>query len=80
MAIIAPPQPPRRVTYAEGDGMKRVRFRLWQIVMSSITIFATTWVCTFGIIPAILALMVAKHILVAILVMGLDKSVDPKGM
>jgi hypothetical protein len=79
MAIIAPPQPPRRVTFAEGDGMRRVRFRLWQVVLSSFTIFATTWVCTFGIIPAILALMVAKHVLVAILVSGLEMPVDPKG-
>jgi hypothetical protein len=79
MAIIAPPQPPRRVTFAEGDGMRRVRFRLWQVVLSSFTIFATTWICTFGIIPAILALMVAKHVLVAILVSGLEMPANPKG-
>jgi hypothetical protein len=76
MAIIAPPQPPRRVTFADGDGMRRVRFRLWQVLISSLTIFATTWICTFGIIPAILALMVAKHVLVAILMMGLDRPSD----
>jgi hypothetical protein len=71
MALIAPPQPPS-VTFADGDGMRRVRFRLWQVLLSAVTIFATTWVCTFGIIPAIFALMVAKHVLVAILVMGLN--------
>jgi hypothetical protein len=83
MAIIAPPQPPRRVTFADGDGLRRVRFRLWQVLISSITIFATTWVCihyrTFGIVWAILALMVAKHVLVAILVMGLEKPSTQRG-
>jgi hypothetical protein len=45
--------------------------RLTQIVATVVTVLATTWFCTLGPIPAILALMVAKHILVAILVMGL---------
>jgi hypothetical protein len=35
------------------------------------TILATGWVCTLGIIPAIIGLSVAKHVLVAILVMGI---------
>jgi hypothetical protein len=70
MALIAPPQPPS-VTFADGDGMRRVRFRLWQVLLAAFTIFATAWFCTFGIIPAIFAIMVAKHVLVAILVMGL---------
>jgi hypothetical protein len=30
------------------------------------------WFSTFGIVPAILAWVIAKHILVAILLMGLD--------
>jgi hypothetical protein len=34
-------------------------------------VLITGWLCTFGAIAAILALMTAKHILVAILVMGL---------
>jgi hypothetical protein len=45
--------------------------RMTQILATVITILVTGWVCSFGPIPAILALMVAKHILVAILVMGL---------
>jgi hypothetical protein len=32
----------------------------------------TAWFCTLGPIPAIIALVVAKHILVALLIMGLD--------
>jgi hypothetical protein len=53
------------------DGLKRVRLRLFQVLATAVTVVATTWLCTLGAIPAILALMVAKHILVAILVMGL---------
>ena len=34
--------------------------------------FVTVWVCLLGPIPAIIALVVAKHVLVAILMMGLD--------
>jgi hypothetical protein len=79
MAMMAPPQPPPLVTFADGDGMKRVRFRLWQILMAAATIFVTTWFCTFGIIPAILALMVAKHVLVAILIMGMDMPFEQQG-
>jgi hypothetical protein len=48
-----------------------------QILATIITVLATAWLCTLGAIPAILALMVAKHILVAILVMGLG--VDAQG-
>ena len=40
----------------------------------------TGWVCTLGIIPAIIALMVAKHILVAILVMGLGVDGNRSGV
>ena len=71
MAILAPPPPAPRVGYSDDGGLKRLRFRLMQILVTGITIVATAWVCTFGAIPAILALMVAKHILVAVLVMGM---------
>jgi hypothetical protein len=59
------------VGYSDDGGLKRLRFRLMQILVTGITIVATAWLCTFGAIPAILALMVAKHILVAVLVMGM---------
>jgi hypothetical protein len=42
-----------------------------QVTATTITILATGWLCTFGAIPAIIAVCTAKHILVAILVMGL---------
>jgi hypothetical protein len=71
MALLAPPPSPPRVAVDDNDGLRRVRLRLTQIMATAITVLATTWLCTLGPIPAILALMVAKHILVAILVMGL---------
>jgi len=76
MFQMAPPNYPPRVALGEGDGLGRVRFRLWQLWWTAVTVGVTAWICTFGWIPAILALMVAKHILVAILVMGLG--VDAK--
>lgn len=75
MPIVAPPETPL-VTLADGDGLGRVRFRLWQMLLTTITVFTTTWLCTFGPIPAIFALMVAKHVLVAIYVMGIDMGYD----
>lgn len=72
MAHLAPPPPPPRVALAEDDDrLRRVRLRLWQLLMTALTVLITAWFCTLGWIPAVLALMVAKHVLVAILVMGL---------
>jgi hypothetical protein len=71
MIAIAPPKTPPRVGLDDGDHLDRVRFRLWQILWTAATVGVTAWLCTFGWIPAILALLTAKHILVAILVMGL---------
>jgi hypothetical protein len=45
--------------------------RVTQVTATMVTVFATAWVCTLGIIPAIIALSVAKHVLVAVLMMGL---------
>jgi len=76
MIQMAPPEYPPTVALGEGDGLARVRFRLWQLLWTAVTVGVTAWLCTFGWIAAILALMVAKHVLVAILVMGLG--VDAK--
>jgi hypothetical protein len=72
MSRLAPPRPPILVTI-EDDGLGRLHFRLWQVLMTGITVLVTTWFVTFGAIPAIIALMVAKHVLVAILVRGFDE-------
>jgi hypothetical protein len=71
MALLAPPPLPPRVALSDNDGLRRLHLRLWQITISAITVFITAWCCTLGALPAIIALMIAKHILVAILVMGL---------
>jgi hypothetical protein len=39
--------------------------------MTALTILITGWFITLGPVLAVLALLVAKHVLVAILVMGL---------
>jgi hypothetical protein len=71
MMQMAPPELPPRVALGEGDGLDRIQFRLWQVLLTAVTVGVTAWICTFGWIPAILALLTAKHVLVAILVMGL---------
>jgi hypothetical protein len=71
MAVIAPPPAPPRVGAADDDRMRRFRRRLTLALAASVTVVATGWACTLGILPAIISLMVAKHVLVAILMMGL---------
>jgi len=71
MALLVPPPRPPRVAQGDSDGLRRLHSRLWQITLTALTVFLTAWCCTLGIIPAIISLMIAKHILVAILVMGL---------
>jgi hypothetical protein len=70
MAQLAPPPPPQPVTTAEDDGMARLQFRLWQLWITTLTLLITVWFITFGAIAAIIALVVAKHVLVAIYLMG----------
>ncbi len=70
MALIAPPPLPP-VALGDGDGVNRLRLRLWQIFLTAVTVLLTGWFCTMGALAAILALMVAKHVLVAILLVGL---------
>ena len=65
MAVQAPPPPQTRLYQGDDDRLKRYRARMTQILATLLTLVITAWLCTFGPIPAILALMVAKHILVA---------------
>jgi hypothetical protein len=71
MAHLAPPPSPPQLSKGDDDAMRRYRLRMTQVVATLLTLLGTAWVCTFGALPAILALMVAKHILVAVLAMGL---------
>jgi hypothetical protein len=59
------------------DGLYRLHFRLWQIMMSAMTVLISGWFVTFGVIPAIVSLMIAKHVLVAILMVGVQPPATP---
>jgi hypothetical protein len=52
--------------------LRRIHFRLWQISLTSATVLVTGWCYTLGPWAAIIATVVAKHVLVAILAAGLD--------
>jgi hypothetical protein len=77
MALLAPPPSPPRIAQADDDRLRRFRMRLMRIMATAVTVVLTGWFCTFGVIPAIVAVMIAKHVLVAILMMGLG--VDAPG-
>jgi hypothetical protein len=70
MKMIVPPRPPL-VTLADQGGSDRLRMRLHQVTLSAATVVVTAWCVTLGAVPAIISLSIAKHILVAILAMGL---------
>jgi hypothetical protein len=71
MAQLAPPHIPPRLALDDGDGLARMHFRLWQWWVSMLTIFATAWLFSLGWIPGIIGIITAKHILVAVFVMGI---------
>jgi hypothetical protein len=76
--MMAPPQTPPGVALGDDGNLHRLHVRLWLVLLTALTTCITAWFCTLGPIPAIVAIMVAKHILVAILVMGLGVD-KPKG-
>jgi hypothetical protein len=76
--LSSPPRLPATVALADGDGLQRAHFRIWQWGMSLITVLITVWFMTLGPIPGIIAVVVAKHVLVAILVAGLGMDVAKK--
>ncbi len=66
--MIAPRLP---ATALDEKPFGKLNFRLKQIGWTAVTVFVTAWFCTMGPVPAVLALVVAKHVLVAILLMGM---------
>ncbi len=76
MATVKPPSKPP--TLSDDGPLRRVHFRIWQVALTAITVFLTAWFFTFGPIPGVIALLVAKHVLVAILAMGLHLPGPPK--
>src|SRR5207247_1794440 len=80
MSQIAPPQPPV-IALSDNPGARRLRFSLWQLLTTGFTVLATAWFCTLGflsgsalgVMAGIIALMIAKHVLVAVLIVGLEQ-------
>jgi hypothetical protein len=79
MAQLTPPALPPNVTAGDDDSRQRLQFRLWQMSMATLTILVAVWLSTFGWAPAVLAWVVAKHVLVALLMMGLHRYPRYKG-
>jgi hypothetical protein len=70
MKMLVPPEPPP-VALANPGGSDHLRLRLHQVTLSAVTVLVTAWCVTLGAVPAIISISLAKHILVAILAMGL---------
>ena len=70
--LAPPPFSNVRIAIADDDGNRRLRVRLVLWWATFITTAITAWLCTLGPVAAVIALVTAKHVLVAILVMGLD--------
>jgi len=68
--------PPCPTGLGEDDGLSRMKFRTWQLTLTLLTVLITTWFITLGPIPGIVAVVTAKHVLVAILLMGMGVDVD----
>jgi hypothetical protein len=74
MAQLLPPPPPPVLLVGDDDNRQRLLFRQWQLLMSTLTLMAAIWLTTFGKpLVTILAWVIAKHVLVAILMMGLHR-------
>ena len=71
MAVLVPPPKSPRLTRYDDDGLRRVHFHLHLVGLTTATILITGRFMTLGVFPAIVALVTAKHVLVAILAMGL---------
>lgn len=70
MKITVPPSPPL-IALVDPEGSDHLRLRLHQVTLSAATVLVTAWCVTLGTVPAVISLSIAKHILVAILAMGL---------
>jgi hypothetical protein len=71
MPVLAPPPPAPPVVVDQDDfDRRRFRVRMVKLTTTFVTILVSAWLCTLGWIPGILGLIVAKHILIAIYLMG----------
>ena len=73
--LTPPPKLPPAVALADDDRLPVLYMRIRTVLLCLVTVLVTTWFFTLGVVPGVLAVMVAKHILVAILTMrlGVDK-------
>ena len=39
---------------SEDDGLRRLRFRIWQVSITAVTVLATAWFFTLGMLPGII--------------------------
>jgi hypothetical protein len=62
--------PPIKVDLADGDHIPRIHTQLWLWSMTGVTILLTAWLISLGPLPGIIGTVVAKHVLVALLVMA----------
>jgi hypothetical protein len=84
MMRMAPPEPPLRVAVGDDDGLRRIRYRLWQVSILALTFTVTAWTWTLPPIYdmpilGIGALLIAKHVIIAVLVMGLGVDRSRRG-
>jgi hypothetical protein len=77
MSQLAPPPAPPRVSTNDHDGLRRFHLRMLQVVATMATLGVTCWLCTLGALPAVIAVVAAKHVLVAIIMMGLGIDAPP---
>jgi len=75
--VTVPPRVPSLIVAVGDRGPRKLYLRLQKILVSTVTIAATAWCVTLGPLPAILACAIAKHVLVAVLVMGYDVAETP---
>ena len=51
----------------------RLELRFRQLDLTVLVVLFTAWICTLGPLPAIISLLIAKHVLVCILMLKLDR-------
>jgi hypothetical protein len=71
MPMLTPPPLPPWPALGDAGHHRRLRLRLTQILTTVVTVLVTVWLCMLGPIPGLIGMLFAKHILVAVLLMGL---------
>jgi hypothetical protein len=70
MAVLAPPPAPPVVVTTDHYDRRRFRVRTVKLVVTLVTVLISAWLFTLGTLIGILGLLVAKHVLVAVFLMG----------